>query len=338
MKRKLYKKHVAETRHSSARTQGALDGWSGRESLVFGGLTSGVRARERAFTLIELLVVIAIIAILAAILLPVLTKAKSRAVAIQCLNNYKQLQLCYIMYIQDNSDKLPLNFVNDPITGNWILGDCATDWNTTNIQNAAIYPYNQQVLIYRCPANTMMIHAPATGGSGPGGLGGTPAHWVPQTRTCSINYMMGGNGDENATGPWYEARAMPPHDSYWKNSQLIGRVDKTFVFDEECETTLGDGEFGVYPLDNGTVTVNVWWNMPANYHNNGANFAFADGHCERWQWHGAVVPANNLIIGSTNQGPGDVAGDGGSSGPPTSDDLPRVEAGAGAYTAYVGPP
>jgi prepilin-type N-terminal cleavage/methylation domain-containing protein/prepilin-type processing-associated H-X9-DG protein len=268
-----------------------------------------------AFTLIELLVVIAIIAILAAILLPVLDQAKQRAVTTECLNNYKQLQVCYLMYIQDNNDKLPLNFTDDPLTGNWIYGDAQTDPNTTNIENGVLYQYNQQYRIYACPANTKTVLISE-------GFGKSIT--VPQYRTCSINYMLGGNDSSQANGPWYESRAMPEHDSYWKNTQLVTRTSQTFVFDEEAQTTLGDGEFGVYPMAN--PMENIWWNVPANRHNNGANFSFDDGHCEYWKWHGSAVPANNLIQ-SNNGGPGDIAGD-------SSDDLPRVQLAAGTYTLY----
>src|SRR5580698_1730445 len=82
---------------------GYMENSSGRENL------DGVKARERAFTLIELLVVIAIIAILAAVLLPVLISAQAAGQRTYCLNNLHQIQLGWVMYYNDNSGNFPYN-------------------------------------------------------------------------------------------------------------------------------------------------------------------------------------------------------------------------------------
>jgi prepilin-type N-terminal cleavage/methylation domain-containing protein/prepilin-type processing-associated H-X9-DG protein len=273
-----------------------------------------VKARRRAFTLIELLVVIAIIAILAAMLLPALSKAKAKAQTTQCLSNMKQLQLCYQMYFGDNNDLLPLNFVDNP-PQNWILGHAQTDWITTNIQNGVLFPYNRSAAIYACPANTVTVTKPA---SGPG----TSATQVPQTRTCSIEFSMGGNSASSASGPWNLSRNGLTFNSYSKSTQLRQPSNK-FVFGEEAQSTLDDGEFGMYPLINGVVSQAVWWNLPANRHSGGSTWSFLDGRVEYYKWRGSVVAAkqNDPTPHST------VMGRGGDYPDDSPLDLPRAEAG-----------
>src|ERR1035437_9673554 len=111
---------------------------------------------QRAFTLIELLVVIEIIAILAALLLPALGQAKVKAQTIKCLSNIKQLQLCWLMYPDDNNDMRPPNnpgVISGGPPGNeaWIYGDVEVDITTDNIKAGVLYKYNTAPEIYVCP-------------------------------------------------------------------------------------------------------------------------------------------------------------------------------------------
>ena len=115
-----------------------------------------------AFTLIELLVVIAIIAILAAMLLPALSRAKDRARVVQCLNQFKQLTVGWTLYTGDNSDALPHNWVQGADTSenrSWVIGDVnAAPADITGITNGVLYPYTRSPELYRCPSSLLLVN------------------------------------------------------------------------------------------------------------------------------------------------------------------------------------
>ncbi len=243
--------------------------------------------RRAGFTLIELLVVIAIIAILAALLLPALSKAKEKARTTQCLSNMKQLQLCWQMYADDNNDRLPLNG-GTPTPGpggnglpnSWIQGGAQSDPAVPWIVNGVLYPYNKSVTLYACPANTRKLTYPAD----------PPNHWAawegPQARTVSINYPLGGFTASDPMGIGVLLTGVHP---LHKCSEMIApnpQPNQMIVFADENEYSVDDGDFAIYPAGSGQ---NKWWNLPGNRHGNGTTWSFADGHAERWKWHGTAV-------------------------------------------------
>ena len=313
---------------------GTLDDLSGRKSQPLRGLTPGVKVRQRAFTLIELLVVIAIIAILAAMLLPVLSRSKQTALKAQCINDFKQLQICYRMYVDDNNDNLPLNDIGSGSgVTSWIAyatpnASAQFDYNTKNIQKATLYPYNQSPKIYLCPANNYMLKVGASGGP-PGPYRDDfnkliSASTVPQTRTCSVEYSLG-SGAGN-TPPWTQTGNGYVWKTYQKFSALqMTRVAAKIVFVDEASGTVDDGAFALWPIN----TVNAWWNLPTSRHDNGGIFSFADGHVEYWKWHGSAVTSSywqtqGVGTGGNGIGPTTIGAD-------SSDDLARVQAGGPQY-------
>ena len=240
-----------------------------------------------AFTLIELLVVIAIIAILAAMLLPVLSQAKEKGQRMVCLSNLRQLQLCFHLYAVDNSDFMPPNdFVYDlgtmqAIPGNegpsWCTNVAPFDANPVGITGGLLFQYNTSLGIYKCPADQSTVQTP----------GGT---LLSQPRWRSYNLSQSVNGLAFVG----QIASEIPH--YSKTIEPRSPVPANLlVFIEVHQDEITDTEFGIPVAVDDWYAYGTWWDIPANRHNQGCDFSFGDGHVEHWKWK---APKTVLARGS----------------------------------------
>jgi prepilin-type N-terminal cleavage/methylation domain-containing protein/prepilin-type processing-associated H-X9-DG protein len=219
-----------------------------------------------AFTLVELMVVVAIIGILAALLMPVLSHAKTHAQGTSCMNNLKQLTVGWSIYADDNKGKLMEN-VSRPYS--WIDGGYLTwgpDSINTNTQVltdpkvAAMANYVKSAKVYKCPSDHYQ----------------SPANPGPRTRSVSMNGSLDQKSQFiNQNGrKYFSAKKMTDLDTPGPS--------QVFVFLDEHADSIDDGCFMINPgYPPGQQS---WRNLPASYHNGAGSFSFADGHVELHAW------------------------------------------------------
>ena len=222
----------------------------------------------RGFTLIELLVVIAIIAILAAMLLPALNRAKTRAQIINCVSNLKQLQLGWQLYAGDFNDVMlpnaPLGTTTDQT---WVYPGTGEDWEFADANtNVALYrasilaPFlGNQLGVYRCPADNI----PSANG--------------PRLRSYSMQSQMGNFYD---TVYKITTAYNPNYVAFRKVTDLGSALPPAMalVFLEENMCSMNDGYLQV---NNGTP---VFPDVPGSYHLWSTGVSYADGHVENHKW------------------------------------------------------
>jgi prepilin-type N-terminal cleavage/methylation domain-containing protein/prepilin-type processing-associated H-X9-DG protein len=248
------------------------------------GPRKGAPGARQAFTLVELLVTIAIIAILASLIAPAVARARGSGNQIFCQNNLRQLGLAWIVYAQDNNDRIAYNLGGTEIkrlvkrnqSYNWANSLLNWELNSSNTNeflntHASLGSYvAANPRIFRCPSDNVLSQVQRAAG------------WSHRSRTYSMNAMVGDAGEftrggTNVNNPYYR--------QYMTHSE-IPHPAMIFAFIEEHPHSINDGYF----LNKGYSW--EWYDLPASFHNGGANLAFADGHQElrRWQRNSTKLP------------------------------------------------
>jgi prepilin-type N-terminal cleavage/methylation domain-containing protein/prepilin-type processing-associated H-X9-DG protein len=209
--------------------------------------------KTRGFTLIELLVVIAVIAVLMSVLMPALHRAREQGKRAACLSNVKQFGICWVLYADENDQRIVNSCTVENTEGHnnttepcWLY--FRPEWNTDQridgIRRGAMWPYVNQLKIYKC-------------GTGIRG----------EVNTYAIVDAMNG-----------AMVSIPgvPKNVYVKNKSLIARPGERIVYLDEGKTSTQSWTI-YYDRES-------WWDLPPTRHGHGTNVNFADGHAEYWKW------------------------------------------------------
>lgn len=278
-----------------------------------------VKRFKGGFTLIELLVVIAIIAILASMLLPALSKTKTKAQGMMCMNNGAQMIKSTALYTTDNTDYLPPNPDDGNTTAghNWCPGEAgiggAQEFNPDILRDptrSLLAPYiGNNVAIFKCPADLKV-------GTYDGSDTTKINTKVPAARTFSENQAVGTNPNSPGCkrpvdGPWLDGNHTHTYGQTWLTYGKMGDFTRpgpanTFMYLDEDAKSLNDGAFAtVGPSLQQDYQMIDW---PGTYHNMACGFAFADGHSEIHKWQDArtAIPKNGTASRQTQTGSLDI--------------------------------